>query len=436
MAAETIDLGRWQDTVRQLLPRELTSMFTGAPRRELLKQVGATVLVFDDLMVELGSGRQARLPGPGAVEPDSLARTAAELLGPDATDPSVVLLLPPHEFVATAVTLPGMTRETLLSALRLQAESLLPSFTEKLAVVANPHDADDLHADVALWITEQRLDQLYQAFQREGMFLSAILPRCAALVDAAGSQEILDEDQHFLTSLSVEDGVIVRWLHVSRKDLEQDIFDRQWRQAQAVADQDSRVSVDSGNFIQRYAGVDVTQAGFADYCFFPDGALRARRQVEKGKRAMFAVAALALVILLGSLPFLFQTLASSRLQSRLEEQRSLSSAARADREVVQRFEEEWGVITNFPQQDVVQTLFTLQSVLSPEQLSSLELSEGIIRIEGESAEPQAILQRLEQHPMFTEVAFSRATNNTRYYIDLRLSTVNFEGYMVRYFPDN
>jgi hypothetical protein len=38
--------------------------------------------------------------------------------------------------------------------------------------------------------------------------------------------------------------------------------------------------------------------------------------------------------------------------------------------------------------------------------------------------------------MFTEVAFSRATNNARYYIDLRLSTVNFEGYLARYFADN
>jgi hypothetical protein len=37
--------------------------------------------------------------------------------------------------------------------------------------------------------------------------------------------------------------------------------------------------------------------------------------------------------------------------------------------------------------------------------------------------------------MFTEVVFSRATSNTRYYIDLRLATVNFEAYMVRYFPD-
>jgi hypothetical protein len=33
------------------------------------------------------------------------------------------------------------------------------------------------------------------------------------------------------------------------------------------------------------------------------------------------------------------------------------------------------------------------------------------------------------------VGFARATSNARYYIDLRLSTVNFDSYMLRYFPD-
>ena len=80
-------------------------------------------------------------------------------------------------------------------------------------------------------------------------------------------------------------------------------------------------------------------------------------------------------------------------------------------------------------------MYTLQAVLSPTQLSSLEISKGIVRLQGSSSEPQAILQRLEGDPMFTAVAFSRATSNDRFFIDLRLSTVNFDAYMVRYFPD-
>jgi hypothetical protein len=99
------------------------------------------------------------------------------------------------------------------------------------------------------------------------------------------------------------------------------------------------------------------------------------------------------------------------------------------------FENEWGLITDFPLQEIQLAMFTLQNILQSDQLASLELAEGVIKIQGTSSDPQAILQRLEQDPMFTEVVFSRATNNSRYYIDLRLSTVNFAGYMVRYFPD-
>ena len=112
-----------------------------------------------------------------------------------------------------------------------------------------------------------------------------------------------------------------------------------------------------------------------------------------------------------------------------------TQAIRENATVVVEFENRWGAINEFPQQNVAAAMFRLQEVLAGEQLSSLELSEGLIRIQGTSSDPQAILQRLEQDPLFTEVVFSRATSNTRYYIDLRLATVNFEAYRVRHFPD-
>jgi hypothetical protein len=104
--------------------------------------------------------------------------------------------------------------------------------------------------------------------------------------------------------------------------------------------------------------------------------------------------------------------------------------------VVVNFENEWGPLNDFPEQRLREAMFTLQNILSPDALSSMEVTDGLIKIQGSSVEPQSILQRLEQDPLFTEVIFSRATNNLRYYIDLRLSTVNFDGYMVRYFPDD
>lgn len=151
---------------------------------------------------------------------------------------------------------------------------------------------------------------------------------------------------------------------------------------------------------------------------------------------MLGVAVVALMLFAAGIPFIRQSLEFRSLAAELESQLNFSFEARQDQAVVVNFDNEWGPLNDFPDQRIREAMYTLQSVLSPDTLSSLEVNEGLIKIQGTSAEPQALLQRLEQDPMFTEVVFSRATNNSRYYIDLRLSTVNFEGYMVRYFPDS
>ena len=141
------------------------------------------------------------------------------------------------------------------------------------------------------------------------------------------------------------------------------------------------------------------------------------------------------VLFIAAIPFLLQSLEFRSLAATLEMQREMAVDARQDQLAVVGFENEWGLVSDFPEQRLREAMFTLQNLLRPDTLSSMEVSEGLIKIQGSSSEPQAILQRLAQDPMFTEVVFSRATNNQRYYIDLRISTVNFEGYMVRYFPD-
>ena len=149
---------------------------------------------------------------------------------------------------------------------------------------------------------------------------------------------------------------------------------------------------------------------------------------------LIGASVVASLLLLSVIPFVGQSIERTSLVASLEAQRALSSGARQDQLVVINFENEWGPINDFPVQQIRESMFTLQSVLSPDRLSSLEISEGLFRIQGISQDPQALLEQLEQNRMFAEVAFSRATNNNRYYIDLRLSTVNFEAYMVRYFP--
>ena len=124
-----------------------------------------------------------------------------------------------------------------------------------------------------------------------------------------------------------------------------------------------------------------------------------------------------------------------RLDSQLTALKGDAVQAREDQAIVREFEISWGVLNEFPRQHIPEVLLQLQTVLSPNVLTSMEIDEGSVEIEGESADPQSLLQLLEQNSMFTGVDFARATNNNRYYIELRLSTVDYDAYRQWYFPD-
>jgi type II secretory pathway component PulL len=436
MASLAINLNQWRENLAHRLPSGVRGIFEGGSKRELLKQVDVTLMLFDEVVLNLDSGQVAQLSGDSASDAEALASICQQLIPSDQGEASVMLLLPPGEFVATSVAMPGMTRESLNAALMLQVDSLLPSFGEKLTLAINPLDSESAHSDIALWICESRLDSLFTAFAAKNMFLASILPRTLALANEAGDLDVLESDSNTQTYVNLHQGAITRWLHVDKSDLDQEIFLKQWQQTVASNQSEQTLEINAQNIGQVYGNSARGPTAAEEYNFFPAGALLAKRQLEKGKQVILGAGIVAIIAFVCALPFLAQTFEMRSLEADLQSQRELSQTARADRLVVQDFEDEWGVINDFPEQDVLEAMFTLQSVLNPEQLTSMELSEGIIQIEGQSVEPQGILQRLEQHPMFTEVAFSRATNNSRYYINLRLSTVNFEGYMVRYFPDN
>ena len=401
----------------------------GSPKGELLKKVDATLLVFDQYVVHVESGLSNQFQETaGDLDPNRLAIACKHLLAEQQKEPSVLLLFPPDEFVATRQVMPGIGKDNLVSAMELQSENLLPTFTDSVALAVNPESADGGVEHIALWITNERLTQLFDAFQQQDIFLVAIKPRLLNIEDTS-TDCFIDEDQNCVTAVNVIDGVISNWWHVNKLDFENESYVQQWQQ------------VVENNALRKseYTSSKAYLSGSNNHCnqvytFFPSGALSARRRVERGRKLLIGASVVASLLLLSVIPFVGQSIERTSLVASLEAQRALSSGARQDQLVVINFENEWGPINDFPVQQIRESMFTLQSVLSPDRLSSLEISEGLFRIQGISQDPQALLEQLEQNRMFAEVAFSRATNNNRYYIDLRLSTVNFEAYMVRYFP--
>ena len=117
-----------------------------------------------------------------------------------------------------------------------------------------------------------------------------------------------------------------------------------------------------------------------EYSYVPAGALNVREKLEKGRKVIFAACFAALLLFLFSLPFVKQSFEFRTAAAALEANRSLSLNAREDQRAVVNFDNQWGPLNDFPSQSINEALFTLQNVISPERLSSIEISEGLIKI--------------------------------------------------------
>ncbi len=425
--------------IAALLPARVRSLVAPDARQELLAGIDECLLLFADCLYRLADGGHVALSAvDDATELASAART---LLGDVADDASVLLLLPPDEFVAVTRELPGISRDMLASALRLQTEALLPACDEALVMAVNADSADLFEQHIALWMRQERLDNLFAAFAEENLFLAAVRPRLLAVGDAAAELRITEESENGLASVVCTQGVVSQWLQLHSTDREQEVFENQWQQELSGLPVAQTLELTSAQDYLAKLGTKTESGSKAAVCsgeaysFFPIGALQKRHQVLQGKRLRAGLYSTAALLFVAILPFLWQSLQLSFAERELAQSRLLAADARADQAVVVEFENQWGALSDFPIQDISQVMFALQSALAPDQLTGLEISEGLISIEGNSDDPQAILQNLEQNSLFTEVVFARATNNTRYFIDLRLSPVNFEGYFLRYFPD-
>ena len=436
-----LDYSQLREKLTAYLPSQVRTLMKGASGRDLVKKIETSFLLFDNKIVRLETRDAIEIEGSDAL---SIAAACAKLLTTlsveQRKDWAALLLLPANFFVATTTTMPGVAKENLVSALKLQADSILPSLEKPLSLAINPLSATQGDEHLALWMLETTLSDLFDAFAAKDIFLAAVKPRFMNGSSETSSEinykndakiTILDVDEATETCVVIEDSILKSVLHVRKQDLQQEVFQQQWQKT--LAQDFSENTIELNDAADYCSQIDAQSN--QKYCFFPYGALNATRRTAQGKQYIAAAAAVVAALFIAAIPFILQSLEFRSLAGMLEVQREMASDARQDQAAVVSFESEWGLISDFPEQRLREAMFTLQNILRPDTLTSMEVSEGLIKIQGSSNEPQAILQRLEQDPMFTEVLFSRATNNQRYYIDLRISTVNFEGYMVRYFPN-
>lgn len=424
----------------------------------LLAQVTSVLMVFDDQLINLADGRAAALgsPSDASSEADaqpsavptaaSVAEAASRLLsgalaGRSAEQPlSVLLLLPAGEYLFSTVSLPGVAPQAVRAALALQSVGVLPAYEDELAVAVNIQQPD-----VVAWLPAGRVDELFEAFAQRNLFLAGVQPRPLFLARQLHAEHplqavcVYDQDADHVAALVMRKEAVVAASQTVRHDLEEPIFADQWQQQTAAYEDNAiRLVLDSAQTYLDWVEPrfhDLLKRLNASYLFVPPGALAARHRFNKGKLRGAIAGVAAGLLLVCSLPFIVQTVRLWSLESELAALTVQSAPAREDQAVVRDFEAQWGMVSEFPRQDVPQVMLALQDILNPSVLTALELNEGRVSIEGESPDPQNLLEMLERNPLFTEVDFARATNNNRYYIDLRLTTANFPAYHAWYFPE-
>lgn len=417
------------------LKASVQSLHAASAHKDLLAGINTSLVLVDQTLINTASGQYRQLDHTeGLTSAAALARCAALLLQGRTVQPSVLLLLPPAEFVATRFSM-GITGEKMLrSALKLQVHSLIPACEQPLLLGLHGGSSEG----VALWYPEPAAEALFQAFQSEGLLLAALMPRVLALaqVVAPAAELVLgDEDAGHLTRVEVRDGVVRNWLGITRGDLQQDAFATQW---QAECARLAGPPAPLGKGPADWTALRHTFAGDDHYCFYPAGAEQVGRDyVARRQRRAASVAAMVLAGVL-CLPFLNNWFQILRLERQVEALREASTAARSSQAAVYRIDDEWGAVSGYPRQNVAGVLLTLNELIDS-SLSSFTVNKGVVDITGFARDPALLLEQLAEREQFYDVGQSRTSSGSessergdRFGIRFSLSDVDFSGYEEQY----
>lgn len=415
----------------------LISLYRSGLKGEILNRIDVSLVVFEKYLINTQNGeyRELQQQQQSLLTPDSIARAARSLLPDNEETPSILLLLPTSEFVATSYAMVVTGEKMVRSALELQAHSLIPGYENELLMGVNGRRS----RGVALWWPVMKANNYFAAFKKKGLFLSAIMPRslAAAEKEDAGQDVIIkDEDCEHCVQLHWSDGAVKSLLSVNRRDLEQPEFGQQWRDATATM---SAVSEQSVTRLEDWTALRKQITGQFSYCFFPKGSELASKRLESGKKKKIIAGISAAAMLLLSMPFISTWMQVRELEAELETYQELSQEARRLQSSIYDMEDEWGALYEYPYQQISSILLSLNDLdVIQSSLTSFQVNKGVVDIQGYTQDPAYLVELLAEKEEFFDVEQSRSTSSTssargdRFGIRMNLSGVDFERYESNY----
>jgi len=415
----------------QEISHKFQAFLPSGGHQELLNRVDTSLLLFDNTLLNTATGAAVELATEeNSTFADNLA-TAAASLCKNSQNKQVLLLLPPTHFAVTPYQL-NLTGEKLLrSALELQAHSLIPAYDESLLLAVNARNQEG----VALWYNENSANRLFRAFEREGMFLAAIMPRSFALLEEASNPDeehtllINDEEGEHVTFIQARGNAIRRMLTGNRADLEQDVFARQWDIEVSQLKGESAKSMRS---LADWQGLAICIKPVAEFSFLPAGALAEEKRLGRARASKVGIAVAACLLLLLFTPFISNWMTLRGLQKELARAQELSEEPRRLQASIFDMDEEWGALDEYPDQHVTQTLISLNDIIKS-SLTSFSINEGIIDISGTANDPAFLVEQLSEKEDFYNVGQSTNTRDGgQFGIRMNLSGVDFDAYDEKY----
>lgn len=393
-----------------------------------------SLLLHDDAVVDLETGHHQMLIDPN--DPAQLAQTARRLL-PQWQKP-VALFLPPSAFVATQVHLPGVAHANLANALRLQLPLLLPGVTEKLLMSIPPKTRDD-GMYIILWLSTGYANALFSAFSQVGLALNLLLPRPLAAISNESSQ-VFDQDSDLISFISFEDQQLTQWLTLTPEEYDDPSFCEQFDQITKPFQDASTLQIKDNTNKWLQPIKDLPSAVFK-YGFTPPLADQAQ-QAARRRQKWLGIKALGIT---AGLFVLWATWWSwnyiDKVDKRLKRLQAETKEVRQLRNQVIDLEEKISPITNFPNQDISSLLEYLNETIPKNSwLTRLKVDAGFIEIEGVTADPSLILEKLSQNSAFSEVAFNRQFDRQgttgKFGISFKLNGLEVKKYLEKHFPPN
>ena len=422
-------------SVRELGMKVISLLPEGGRHSDILKSINTSILLFDNVLINTANGATEEVVvNEEESFFDAVGKAARRLHASKGSyrdeDANVLLLLPTNDFIATSYSMNVVGEKLIRSALELQSHTLIPAYDEDLLLAVNAANQEG----VALWYNEREASRMFRAFEKEGLFLAAIMPRSLALMEAESEENrtilINDEEGQIISFIQGHGNAIKRLFTVNSLDLEQEIFDKQW---ELETGQLKGETVKNMTQLEDWLGLRCIVNPVPEYCFLPAGAIKEERRINVARKSKVATGVAACLVLLLLSPFVSNWMTLRGLQKEFERVQEQTIEPRSLQASIFDMEQEWGALHEYPDQQIAEVLISLNDVMQG-ALTAFDINEGVVDITGSAEDPAYLVELLAEKEEFYNVGQSTSTRDggARFGIRLNLSNVDFENYEEKY----